>query len=135
MAGKSVNKVTLIGNLGKDPEVKKLNSGKTIAKFSLATNESRKGQDGQYADHTEWHNLVLFDRLAEVAGEYAKKGNQIYVEGRIQTRSWEDGGVKKYMTEIVVNDLVLFGGKPPLAALTPPASPENKPISDEDIPF
>jgi single-strand DNA-binding protein len=136
MAGKSVNKHTLLGNAGKDPEVKHTPGGKTIAKLSLATNERFKDKDGQWQDRTEWHNLVFFERLAEIAGEYIKKGSQIYVEGPSRTHSWEDAGQKKYMTEVIVNELVLLGGaKPPTATSPSPGSTESKPITDEDIPF
>jgi single-strand DNA-binding protein len=110
---KSVNKVILIGNLGKDPEVKFTPQGTPVAKITLATNERFKGKDGQWQDRTEWHNVVLWQRLAEIAGEYLKKGGKVYIEGRLQTRSWDDktSGQKKYMTEIVANDLVLLGGR------------------------
>jgi len=113
MAGKSVNKVILIGNLGKDPEVKYTPSGTPVAKITLATNERFKDKSGEWQDRTEWHNVVLWQRLAEIAGEYLKKGGKVYIEGRLQTRSWEDktSGQKKYMTEVVANDLVLLGGR------------------------
>ena len=113
MAGKSVNKVILVGNLGKDPEVKFTPQGTPVAKITLATNERFKGKDGQWQDRTEWHNVVLWQRLAEIAGEYLKKGGKVYIEGRLQTRSWDDkqSGQKKYMTEVVANDLVLLGGR------------------------
>ncbi|HUM06067.1 MAG TPA: single-stranded DNA-binding protein [Terriglobales bacterium] len=110
---KSVNKVILIGNLGKDPEVKYTPQGTPVAKVALATNERFKDKDGNWQDRTEWHNVVLWARLAEIAGEYLKKGGKVYIEGRLQTRSWDDKqtGQKKYMTEIVANDLVLLGGR------------------------
>jgi single-strand DNA-binding protein len=110
---KSVNKAILIGNLGKDPEVKYTPNGTAIAKFSLATNERYKDKEGNWQDRTEWHNIVAWQRLAEIAGEYLKKGGKVYIEGRIQTRSWDDKetGQKKYMTEIVAQDLVLLGGR------------------------
>src|SRR3954463_1036834 len=113
MAGKSVNKVTLLGNLGKDPEVKFTPQGTAVAKLALATNERYKVKEGQWQDRTEWHNVVLWQRLAEIAGEYLKKGSKVYIEGRLQTRSWDDktSGQKKYMTEIVANDLILLGGR------------------------
>jgi len=157
---KSVNKVILIGNLGKDPEVKYTPSGTAVAKFSLATNERYKDKAGEFQERTEWHNIVAFQRLAEIAGEYLKKGRSVYVEGRIQTHSWDDkqSGQKKYMTEIIANDLVLLGGRgeggeggggrgrPAAAAAdaagtesTAPAPAENPAqgaeITDEDIPF
>src|SRR6202167_769101 len=107
---KSVNKVILIGNLGKDPEVKYTPQGTPVAKITLATNERFKGKDGQWQDRTEWHNVVLWQRLAEIAGENLKKGGKVYIEGRLQTRSWDDktSGQKKYMTEVVANGLVLL---------------------------
>ena len=158
MAGKSVNKVILLGNLGKDPEVKYTPQGKPVAKFSLATNERYKDKDGNWQDRTEWHNIVLWERLAEIAGEYLKKGGKVYIEGRIRTDSWDDKqtGQKKYMTNIIGNELVLLGGRgeagsgesaghsrgvaggnnfdqrPPEPE---PASATSSPISDEDIPF
>jgi len=110
---KSVNKVILIGNLGKDPEIKYTPQGKPVAKFSLATNERYKDKDGNWQDRTEWHNIVLWERLAEIAGEYLKKGGKVYIEGRIRTDSWDDKqtGQKKYMTQIVGHDLVLLSGR------------------------
>jgi len=110
---KSVNKVILLGNVGKDPEIRATPSGMTVANFSIATTDRVKGQDGQYMDKTEWHNLVAFKRTAEIIRDYVKKGNKLYVEGRLTTRSWDDKdtGKKVYRTEIVVNDLVLIGGR------------------------
>ena len=110
---KSVNKVILIGNLGKDPEIKYTSSGMAVAKFSLATNERYKDKEGQWQDRTEWHNVVAWQRLAEIVGEYVKKGSKLYLEGRIQTSSWDDKetGQKKYRTEIIANDLVLLSGR------------------------
>ena len=110
---KSVNRVTLLGNIGKDPEVSFLPSGTAVAKFGLATSERFKDKGGEWQDRTEWHNVVLWQRLAEIAGEYLKKGGKVYIEGRLQTRSWDDktSGQKKYMTEVVGSDLILLGGK------------------------
>jgi single-strand DNA-binding protein len=110
---KSINKVILIGNLGKDPEVKYTPSGLPVAKFTLATNEKYKDKDGQFQERTEWHNIVAWQRLAEIVGEYVKKGSKLYIEGRIHTNSWEDkqSGEKKYRTEIVATDLVLLSGR------------------------
>lgn len=110
---KSVNKVILVGNLGKDPEVKYTPQGTAVAKITVATSSSYKDKtSGEWQETTEWHNVVLWQRLAEIAGEYLKKGNKVYIEGRLQTRSWDDKqtGQKKYMTEVVANDLVLLGG-------------------------
>jgi single-strand DNA-binding protein len=158
MAGKSVNKVTLLGNLGKDPEVKYTPAGTPVAKLTLATNERYKDKDGQWQDRTEWHNVVLWQRLAEIAGEYLKKGSKVYIEGRLQTRSWDDKQTnqKRYMTEIVANDLVLLSGRGEGGADSggysrgaaagnnnfdqrvpepEPAVAASSPITDEDIPF
>ncbi len=150
---KSVNKVILIGNLGKDPEVKYTPSGTPVAKFSLATNERYKDKDGNWQDRTEWHNLVAWQRTAEIIGEYVKKGSKIYVEGSLRTSSWDDKntGEKKYRTEIVVNDLVLLSGRgeadgergqsrgasagSSFDQRTPEPATGAAPISDEDIPF
>ena len=110
---KSVNKVILLGNVGKDPEVKMLPSGQAVANLTLATSERFKDKAGEWQDRTEWHNLTAYQRLAEIIRDYVKKGNKLYVEGRIQTRSWDDqaSGQKKYRTEIIVNDLVLLSGR------------------------
>ena len=109
---KGVNKVFLLGNVGKDPEIRATQGGMTIASFTLATADRQKGQDGQWTDRTEWHNLVAFQRTAEIVRDYVKKGTQVFVEGKIQTRSWDDkeSGQKKYRTEILVNELSLLGG-------------------------
>ena len=155
MAGKSLNKVQLIGNLGKDPEVKYTPSGTAVAKITLATNERFKDKDGQWQDRTEWHNVVLWQRLAEIAGEYLKKGGKVYVEGRLQTRSWDDKQTnqKKYMTEVVASDLILLSGRGEGGetggysrgasagnnnfdqSVPEPANASAGPISDDDIPF
>jgi len=110
---RGVNKVILLGNLGKDPEVKYTQSGMAVARFSLATTERAKDKDGNWQDKTEWHNLVAFGRTAEVAGEYLKKGRTVYIEGSLRSSSWDDKetGQKKYKTEVIVNDLVMVGGQ------------------------
>src|ERR1700727_597542 len=110
---KGVNKVFLLGNVGKDPEIRTTAGGMTVASFSLATADRPKGSDGPWTDKPEGHNLVCFQRTAEVVRDYVKKGSQIFVEGKIQTRSWDDktSGEKKYKTEILVNELTLLGGK------------------------
>ena len=110
---RSVNKVILIGHLGKDPEVKFTPSGMPVAKFSIATSDRHKDKDGNWQERTDWHNLVAFQRTAEIIGEYCKKGSQIFIEGKLQTSSWDDKetGQKKYKTEVVVNELVLLGGR------------------------
>ncbi len=108
MAG--VNKVILVGNLGKDPELRRLENGTAVTKFSLATSDSYKDKDGNRVDQTEWHNIVLWRGLAEVAEKYLKKGSQIYIEGKIKSRSWEDKeGNKKYTTEIVGDNMKMLG--------------------------
>src|SRR4249919_1124216 len=160
MAGKSLNRVTLIGNLGKDPEVKFTPSGTPVAKIALATNERFKDKSGEWQDRTEWHNVVLWQRLEEIAGEYLKKGGKVYIEGRLQTRSWDDktSGQKKYMTEVVASDLILLGGRGEggggdfagssrgssssaggsnnFDQRTPEPEPAGSgPITDDDIPF
>ncbi len=111
---KDINKVILIGRVGKDPEMRATQGGMTIASFSLATSDRQKDPQGNYADKTEWHNLVAFNRTAEVVRDYVKKGTQLYIEGKITTRDWVDkeSGQKKYKTEILVNDLSLLGGRP-----------------------
>ena len=110
---KSVNKVILLGNVGKDPEIKVLPSGQPVANFSIATSERFKDQQGNWQDRTEWHNLVAFTRTAEIVRDYVKKGSKLYIEGKIQTRSWDDkeSGQKRYRTEIIVNELVLLSGR------------------------
>jgi len=112
MASRGVNKVILIGNLGNDPEVRYTASGAAVANVGLATTEQWKDREsGEQQEKTEWHRLVFFGRLAEIVGEYLRKGSQIYVEGRLQTRKWQDrDGNDKYTTEIVVNDMQMLGG-------------------------
>ena len=112
MAG-SVNKVILVGNLGKDPEVRSFPNGGRVANFSIATSERYKDKGGEWQDRTEWHNLVAYAKLAEIVRDYVKKGSKLYIEGKIQTRSWDDktSGEKKYRTEVLVNELVLLSGK------------------------
>lgn len=106
----SVNKVILMGNLGRDPEVRYMPNGEAVANFSIATTEHWKDKSGQRQEKTEWHNIVLYRRLAEVAGEYLKKGSPVYIEGRLQTREWEKDGVKRYSTEIIADTMKLLGG-------------------------
>lgn len=110
---KSVNKVILLGNVGKDPEIKATASGVVVATFSIATSERFKDKTGNWQDRTEWHNLVAYQRTAEIIRDYVKKGSKLYVEGRLQTSSWDDKttGQKKYKTEIIVNDLSLLSGR------------------------
>lgn len=109
----SVNKVILVGHLGKDPEVRYLSNGEAVANVSLATSENWKTKEGEKKEKTEWHHLIFYRRLAEIAGEYLKKGAQIYVEGRIQTRKWQEkeSGADRYTTEIIVNEMKMLGSK------------------------
>ena len=155
---KSVNKVILVGNLGKDPEVKYTPQGTAVAKVTVATSSSYKDKtSGEWQETTEWHNVVLWQRLAEIAGEYLKKGSKVYIEGRLQTRSWDDKqtGQKKYMTEVVANELVLLGGRGEGGSgggnfqkksatagndfdqrgPEPETAPADAGITDDDIPF
>lgn len=139
MAG--INKVILIGNLGKDPEIRTIESGAKVATFSLATSESYKNKEGQRVDQTEWHNIVLWRGLAEVAEKFLKKGSQIYLEGKIRSRSWDDKeGNKKYTTEIIGDTLTMLGSKreessAPVEPTVNPANTETStPVSD-DLPF
>lgn len=107
----SVNRVTLVGRLGQDPDQRFLPNGDAVANVSLATSEKWTGKDGEKQEATEWHNLVFYKRLAEVAGEYLRKGSQIYVEGKLKTRKWVDKDeVTRYTTEIIVDDLQMLGG-------------------------
>ena len=108
----SLNKVMIIGRLGADPEIKTLSSGNSLTTFSLATNEHWKDKDGQKQEKTEWHRIVIWGRLAEICGKYLAKGRETYVEGRLQTRSWEDQqGQKRYTTEIVASNVQFLGGQ------------------------
>jgi single-strand DNA-binding protein len=150
---KGVNKVFLLGNVGKDPEIRATQGGMTVASFSLATADRQKDAQGNWSDKTEWHNLVAFQRTAEIVRDYVKKGTQIFVEGKIQTRSWDDkeSGQKRYKTEILVNELSLLGGGPgrqsgesggysrssTAASGTPASAPDyaDQGITDDDIPF
>ena len=140
-----VNKVILIGNLGADPEVRYTQSGLPVAVFRIATTERWKGADGQIQEQTEWHNIVAWKRLAEIAGEYLSKGSKVYIEGKLSTRQWEDkNGSKRYTTEVVVRELkMLSPRKEGSSSHTPPPPPQNgghshlpepPPFSD-DVPF
>ncbi|SVA37108.1 uncharacterized protein METZ01_LOCUS89962 [marine metagenome] len=128
----SVNKVVIVGHIGADPETRFTPSGTAVANFNLATNESRKSSEGEYQDHTEWHNCVLFGKRAEFAGEYLKKGQLVYLEGRLQTRSWEDdSGTKKYRTEVIGNEITMLGKK--VGGVN--SSQQSNDTSDDDLPF
>ncbi len=141
MAG--VNKVILLGNLGKDPDIRTLESGTKLARVSLATNDYFKNKSGETIERTEWHNLVLWHQRAELAEKYLRKGSQLYVEGRLQTRQWEDKeGNKRYTTEIIAEVINLVGSRPDAGDSTP-TPPENmgEPTDsdmlpeDDDLPF
>ena len=148
---RGVNKVILVGNLGQDPEVKYMPSGQAVCNISIATTDSWNDKStGEKQERTEWHRVVFFRRLAEIAGEYLRKGSQVYVEGRLQTRKWQDqSGSDRYTTEIVVNDMQMLGGRggagggfdnaPPAgqepAATTPQSSSGTGDDFDDDIPF
>ena len=128
----SVNKVVIVGHLGADPETRFTPSGTAVANLNLATNESRKNSEGEYQDHTEWRSCVLFGKRAEFAGESLKKGQLVYLEGRLQTRSWEDdSGTKKYRTEVIGNEITMLGKK----VGTGGSSQEGNDTSDDDLPF
>ena len=145
---RGVNKVILVGHLGKDPEVRYMPSGNAVCNVTLATSDSWKDkQSGEQKDRTEWHNLVFYGRLAEIAGEYLRKGSQAYVEGRLQTRKWQDkNGNDRYTTEIIVNDMQMLGGRGGGGSADFNAAPTSSTASsatsssaadefDDDIPF
>jgi single-strand DNA-binding protein len=108
MASRGINKVILIGNLGADPEVRYMPNGGAVATIRLATSETWKDQSGQQQERTEWHRVVLFRRLGEIAGEYLKKGARVYIEGSLRTQQWEKNGEKRFTTEIVANDMQML---------------------------
>ena len=142
MAGKSLNKVLLIGNLGKDPELSYTASGVAVAKFSIATGERWKDQDGNVQERTEWHNIVVWRKLAEICGQYLKKGSKVYLEGKLQTRSWDDKntGVKRYATEVVVDDMIMLDSRGSAAGPVDEVSqgveePKESGKNNEDLPF
>jgi single-strand DNA-binding protein len=138
---KSLNKIMLIGNLGKDPELRYTGGGAPVATFSLATNESWKDQDGNMQERTEWHNIVAWSKLAEICQQYLKKGRRVYVEGRIQTRSYDDKntGAKKYITEVVANNMIMLDpreqGDSGASYSAPEASAPATDTTKEDLPF
>lgn len=108
----SVNKVILVGNLGKDPDLRFMPNSDAVCNFSIATTENWKNKDGQKQEKTEWHNIVIYRKLAEIAGEYLKKGRPVYVEGRLQTRKWQDkDGNDRYTTEVVADSMQMLGSK------------------------
>jgi single-strand DNA-binding protein len=144
--GKSVNKVILLGNIGKDPEIKSTGGGTLVASFTLATSDRTKDAQGNWQDRTEWHNLKAFARTAEIIRDYVKKGSKIFVEGKLQTSSWDDkqSGQKKYRTEIIINDISLLSGRDDSGSGGAQSRSSSQPhddlydkgeITDEDIPF
>ena len=157
MASRGVNKVILVGNVGNDPEVRYMPNGNAVANVSVATSDSWKDKNtGDQQERTEWHRVVFFNRLAEIVEQYIKKGSKLYLEGRLQTRSWEQDGVKRYSTEIVASEMQMldsrgsagsaqdFGGptsasgpssQKPGEAPEPTAPPSNFDNFDDDIPF
>lgn len=126
---RSLNKVMIIGNLGKDPESKMTPTGKSVSNFSVALSERYKDKSGNWQDKTEWVNVVVWERLSELAAQYLKKGSKVYIEGRISTRSYEKDGATRYVTEVVGQELLLLDAKP--------SNSEQavQPVDDSDIPF
>ena len=133
MAG--VNKTILLGNLGKDPEVRHLDNGKAVANFSIATSESYKNKQGERVTNSEWHNVVLWSPLAEIAEKFLKKGSQVYVEGKLTTRSYDKDGEKRYVTEVVGRELTLLGGKSQQQEGQTEEVTEEVDYDDSDLPF
>lgn len=142
----SVNKAILVGNVGNDPEVRHLEAGTPVANFSLATSETYKNREGEKVTQTEWHNIVVWRGLAEVVEKYVRKGQQLYIEGRIRTRSWEDkDGNKRYTTEIVADNMQMLGRRneqgaeggmaPQVNNTTEQASAPTEPEPEDDLPF
>jgi len=134
-----VNKAILLGNLGKDPEIRKLDDGRAVANFSIATSETYKNKSGEKVTNTEWHNVVLWTPLAEIAESYLKKGSQVYIEGKISNRSYEDkDGVKKYISEVVGRDLRLLGRAPDSNSNESSSTPNQEAkesVQEDDLPF
>ena len=134
----SINKVILIGNLGRDPEVRRTQSGTSVASFSIATTEKFSDRSGNRQERTEWHNIVVWDKMAELAGKYLKKGSSVYLEGKLQTSSWEDknGGGKKYKTEIIANQMQFLGGRNDGGSSELPSTDINADVNvDDELPF
>ena len=141
---RGINKVILVGNLGRDPETRYLPSGGAVTNVSLATSRSWKDRDsGEQKEKTEWHRIVFFNRLAEIAGEYLKRGSKVYVEGELRTREWEKEGQKHFTTEIVGNEMQMLDSKggssdyetSNSSSGTPPTSLSSSEMLDDDIPF
>lgn len=140
---RGVNKVIIVGNLGNDPEVRYSQSGAAITTISVATSESWKDKNGEQQERTEWHRVKFFGKLAEIAGEYLKKGSQVYIEGSLRTEKYADkSGVEKYSTDIIAKEMQMLGGKPQGEPRgnrggggTSPPSRNDEPFDDENIPF
>ena len=134
-----VKKAIILVNIGKDPEIIKLDDGRAVANFSIATSESYKNKAGEKVTNTEWHNIVLWSPLAEIAENYLKKGSQVYIEGKISNRSYEDKeGVKKYISEVVGRDITLLGRAPESQQQNDSSSTENdnpEAVQEDDLPF
>jgi len=137
----SINKAILIGNLGKDPEIRYIPSGQAVATFSIATTRKWRDKEGQPQEQTDWHNIVVWGRMAELAKEYLAKGRSVYIEGRIQNRSYDDKeGNKRYISEVVATTMQFLGGRSDQAAgsqASPTPSPDQPPdiTDDDDLPF
>ncbi|MDO6460750.1 single-stranded DNA-binding protein [Granulosicoccaceae sp. 1_MG-2023] len=134
---RGINKVILIGNLGQDPQTRYTPSGGAVTNFSLATTDSRMDkQSGQRQERTEWHRVVMFNQLAEVAGQYLRKGSQVYIEGRLQTRKWRGkNGQDRYTTEVIANDMQMLGGRGEGGPLPGAPAVSGAGGYDEEIPF
>ena len=128
----SLNKAMIIGNVGKDPELKYGSSGMAVSTFSVATSSKWKDKEGNQQHKTEWHNVTAFDKLAEIVGQYIKKGSKVYIEGKLQTDQWEKDGVKHYSTKIIASQMVMLGGKNETAQTEAPTGDAPK---DYDLPF
>lgn len=147
MASRGVNKVILVGNVGNEPECRTMPNGNSVANISVATSESWKDKNtSEQQERTEWHRVVFFNRLAEIVEQYVKKGSKLYIEGRLQTRSWEQDGIKRYTTEIVANEMQMldsrgstnqegFGDQATATQTPQQAAPANSDNFDDDIPF
>jgi single-strand DNA-binding protein len=153
MASRGVNKAIIVGNVGNDPEVRYMPNGNAVANVSIATSDTWKDRNtGEQQERTEWHRVVFFNRLAEIVEQYVKKGSKLYIEGRLQTRSWEQDGVKRYTTEIVANEMQMLdsrgeggGSTGSAASSSSQTTPANQPgqeagcgfdnFEDSDIPF
>lgn len=151
MASRGVNKVILVGNVGQDPETRYMPNGNAVTNISLATSETWKDKNtGEQQERTEWHRVTFYQRLAEIVAEYVKKGSKLYIEGRLQTRSWEQDGVKRYATDIIASEMQMLdsrggsadsyssgaGATPPQKNTTPTQeAPADMDSFDDDIPF